>query len=158
MLPTRVRLVRVVLQNRAEASAMALRLANAAQAESLAAGARRAGVEWSVDLSAAEDSVLFARALSEGSGTVLGPDEIAGGWAVARVIAVLPGRGRSFAEVRDLVGRRWYGEEGERLMRALAASARAACGAVVINEAAIETLVSHPPEALRPAGAPLTKP
>ena len=158
MLPTRVRLVRVVLQNRAEATAMALRLANAAQAESLAAGARRAGVEWSVDVSAAEDSVLFAHALSAGSGAVLGPDETAGGWEVARVVSVLPGRGRSFAEVRDLVGHRWYGEEGERLMLALAARARAACGATVINEAAFEALVSHPPETLRPAGAPLTKP
>jgi hypothetical protein len=158
MLPTRVRLVRVVLQNRAEATAMALRLADAAQAESLAAGARRAGVEWSVDLSAAQDSVLFARALSDGSGAVLGPDETAGGWAVARVVAVLPGRGRSFAEVRDLVGHRWYGEEGERLMLALAARARAACGGTVINEAALEALVTHPPEALRPAGTPLTKP
>ena len=158
MLPTRVRLVRVVLQNHAEATAMALRLANAAQAESLAAGARRAGVEWSVDLSAAEDSVLFARALRAGLGAVLGPDETAGGWMVARVISVLPGRGRSFAEVRDLVGHRWYGEEGERLMLALVARARAACGATVINEAALEALVSHPPETFRPAVAPLTKP
>jgi hypothetical protein len=153
-----VRLVRVVLQNRAEASAMALRLANAAEAQSLAAGARRAGVEWSVDLSAAEDSLLFARALHAGPGAVLGPDETAGGWAVARVISVLPGRGRSFAETRDLVAHRWYGEEGERLMLALAARARAACGATVINEAALEALVSHPPEHLRPAGTLLTKP
>jgi hypothetical protein len=89
-------------------------LANAAEAESLAAGARRAGTEWSADLGAEEDSVLFARALGAGTGAVLGPEENADGWAVARVVAVLPGRGRSFAEVRDLVGRRWYGEEGER--------------------------------------------
>jgi hypothetical protein len=111
-----------------------------------------------VDVSAAEDSVLFARALRAGIGAVLGPDETAGGWAVARVISVLPGRGRSFAEVRDLVGHRWYGEEGERLMLALAARARAACGAVVINEGALEALVSHPPEDLRTARAPPTKP
>ena len=158
MLPTRMRLVRVALQGRSEAAAMALRLASAAEAESLAAGARRAGAEWSVDVSAAEDSVLFARALRAGIGAVLGPDETAGGWAVARVISVLPGRGRSFAEVRDLVGHRWYGEEGERLMLALAARARAACGAVVINEGALEALVSHPPEDLRTARAPPTKP
>lgn len=158
MLPTRVRLVRVVLENRAEATAMALRLANAAAAESLAAGARRAGVEWSVDVSAAEDSVLFARALRAGSGAVLGPDQGAGGWTVARVIAVLPGRGRPFAEVRDLVEHRWYGEEGERLMLALAARARAACTATLINEAAIEALLAHPPVIPRPARTPLTKP
>ena len=158
MVPTRVRLVRVTFQNRPEANAMALRLASAAETESLAARARRAGAEWSVDVSAAEDSVLFARALRAGIGAVLGPDETAGGWAVARVISVLPGRGRSFAEVRDLVGHRWYGEEGERLMLALAARARAACGAVVINEGALEALVSHPPEDLRTARAPPTKP
>ena len=158
ILPTRVRLVRVVLRSRSEAAAMALRMAGAAEAESLAAGARRAGAEWSVDVSAEEDSALFARALRASIGTVLGPDETAGGWAVARVIAVLPGHGRPFAEVRDLVGHRWYGEEGERLMLALAARARAACGAAVINEAALEALVSHPPESLRPAGTLLTKP
>jgi hypothetical protein len=158
MLPTRVRLLRVVLQSRPEAGAMALRLASAAQAESLAAGARRAGVEWSVDVSAAGDSVLFARALRAGPGTVLGPDETAGGWAVARVGSVLPGRGRPFGEVRDLVAHRWYGEEGERLMLALTARARAACGATVIHEAALEALVSHPPDDLRAPRGPLTKP
>jgi hypothetical protein len=158
MLPTRVRLVRVELQNRAEAAAMALRLASAAGAESLAAGARRAGVEWTVDVSAGEDSALFARALRAGIGAVLGPDETAGGWSVARVMAVQPGHGRPFAEVRDLVKKRWYGEEGERRMLALAARARAACGETVINRAAVEALVSHPPAGLRPAGAPLTKP
>jgi hypothetical protein len=158
VLPMRVRLVRVVLQSRPQAAAMALRLASAAEAESLAAGARRAGAEWTVDVSAAEDSALFARALDADIGAVLGPDETAGGWAVARVILVLPGRGRTFAEVRDLVAHRWYGEEGERLMRALADRARAACGATVINQAAIEALVSHPPENLHPAGPFLTKP
>ncbi len=158
MLPTRVRLVRVVLQNRPEAGTMALRLAGAAEAESLAARARRAGVEWSVDVSAAEDSALFARALRAGAGAVLGPDETADGWAVARVISVLPGRGRPFAEVRDLVAHRWYGEQGERLMLELAARARTACRATVINEAALDALVARPPEGLQPARAPLTKP
>ncbi len=158
MLPTRVRLVRVVLGSRAEAGTMALRLAEAAGAESLAAGARRAGVEWSVDVSAEEDSALFGRALRAGPGAVLGPDETAGGWAVARVIAVVPGRGRPFAEVRDLVAQRWNGEEGERLTLALVARARAACRTTVINEAALDALVAHPPESMRPAGASLTKP
>jgi hypothetical protein len=158
MLPTRLRLVRVVLQNRSEATAMALRLASATEADSLAARARRAGSEWTMDVSARQDSTLFARALRAGVGAVLGPDETADGWAVARVIMVLPGRGRPFAEVRDLVAHRWYGEEGERLMQALAGRARAACREAIINEAALEALVSHPPEDLRPAGALLTKP
>lgn len=157
MLPTRARLVRVVLGSRSDAAAMAVRLASAAGAESLAAGARRAGVEWTVDVSAGEDSALFARALRAGTGAVLGPDETAGGWAVARVTAVLPGRGRPFAEARVLVEQRWYGEEGERLMQALAGRARAACR-VEIHEVALEALVEHPPDALRRPGPSLTRP
>ena len=147
MQPTRVRLVRVVLQNHSDAAAMALRLADAAAAESLAAGARRAGVEWTVDVSTAEDSALFARALRTGTGRVLGPDETTSGWAVARVTAVLPGRGRSFAEVRDRVEQRWSGEEGERLMRALVGRARAACH-TRIHEDALDALLAQPPAGL----------
>jgi len=147
MQPTRVRLVRVVLQNHSDAAAMALRLAGAAEAESLAAGARRAGVEWTVDVSTAEDSALFARAMRTGTGTVLGPDETTSGWAVARVTAVLPGRGRSFAEVRDRVEQRWSGEEGERLMRALVGRARAACH-TRIHEDALDALLAQPPAGL----------
>lgn len=145
--PTRVRLVRVVLRSRPDAAAMAVRLADPAEAESLTAGARRAGAEWTVDVSAAEDSALFARALRAGTGTVLGPDETAGGWAVTRVSAVLPGRGRPLTEVRDQVEQRWYGEEGERLMRALVARARAACR-TRIHQGALDALVAHPPAEL----------
>jgi hypothetical protein len=137
--------VRVELQGRAEAAAMALRLADAAGAESLAVRARRAGVDWTVDLSAAEDSALFARALRAGPGTVLGPDPAGAGWAVARVVAVLPGRGRPFAEARALVERRWAAEEGARLMSALVARARAACR-IEVRTAALDSLVAHPPE------------
>ena len=147
MLPTRVRLVRVELQGRADAAAMAARLADAAQAESLAARARRAGVDWTVDLGAAEDSALFARALRAGTGAVLGPDETGAGWTVARVVAVLPGRGRPFAEARDLVEQRWAGEEGGRLMLALVARARATCR-ISIHAAALDTLVADPPAGL----------
>jgi hypothetical protein len=147
MQPTRLRLVRVVLQNRSDAAAMALRLVGAAETESLAAQARRAGVEWTVDVSAAEDSALFARALRAGTGTVLGPEETGTGWEVARVMAVLPGRRRPFAEVRDLVAHRWYGEEGERLMRALVRRARAACH-TEIHQGALDALVAQPPEGL----------
>jgi hypothetical protein len=157
MLPTRVRLLRVALGSRSEAAAMASRLADAAAAESLAAGARRAGTQWTVDVSAAEDSALFARALRAGPGAVLGPEEAGTGWEVARVMAVLPGRGRPFGEARDLVAKRWYGEEGERLMRALVDRARAACR-TEIHEQALEALVMHPPENLRQPGPSLTKP
>jgi len=150
-LPLRVRLTRVELPGRAEAGAMALRLRDAAQAESLEAGARRAGLDYAVELGAADDSALFARALRAGTGTVLGPDSLPrGGWSVARVVAVLPGRGRSFDEVRERVADRWYGEEGERLMRALMERERRRCR-VRVNEAALAALVRRPPaEIARP--------
>jgi hypothetical protein len=157
VLPTRVRLMRVVLESRAEATTMALRLGSEAAAESLAAGARRAGTQWLVDVSADEDSARFARALRAGIGAVLGPDESGDGWAVARVMAVLPGRGRPFEEVRDLVAQRWYGEEGERLMRALASRARDGLR-IERNEAALEALVKDPPASLHPTGKSLTRP
>jgi len=147
-LPTRVRLVRMVLETRSGAEAMAQRLRDAAEAESLAARARRSGLEWAIDLSAESDSALFARALRTGTGTVLGPDEAAGGWAVARVIAVLPGRVRPFGEVRDLVRRRWQEEQAERLTRALAARARRGLR-LAVNEAALEALLRDPPAELR---------
>jgi hypothetical protein len=146
-LPTRVRLLRLVLPERSEADAMALRLRRVGEAESLAAGARRAGTEWTLDVSAERDSVLFARALTAGTGTVLGPDRVPEGWAVARVMAVLPGHGRPFSRVRELVLHRWYGEEGERLMRALLSRARAGLR-IRVNEEALEALVRDPPPGL----------
>jgi hypothetical protein len=148
VLPTRVRLLRLVLPSAAAAEAMALRLASAAEADSLAAGARRLGLEWSLDLSAGEDSSLFARALRAGTGSVLGPDPAPDGWAVARVVAVLPGRERSFAEVRERVARRWRDEEAVRLLRALTVRARAGLH-ITVNERALEALVRNPPEELR---------
>jgi hypothetical protein len=148
--PTRVQLVRVVLGSRAEAGAMALRLGGAAEAESLAAGARRAGLQWRADVDALQDSTLFARALQAGTGAVLGPDETPEGWAVARVMAVLPGRPRTFEEARDAVARRWYAEESGRLMRALVARARGGLR-VRVNEGALEALARGWPEGGRPA-------
>ena len=146
--PLRVRLLRVQLPDRTAADAMALRLASPAAADSLAASARRAGVEYVVEVSAGSDSALFHDALSAGTGAVLGPDEREETWSVARVEAVLPGRRRAFGEVRDLVHHRWYSEEGERLMRALVERARAALRSR-INEAALDALVRDPPAELQ---------
>jgi hypothetical protein len=148
LLPTRVRLVRLVLPSAAAAEAMALRLVSAAEAESLAAGARRQGVEWSIDLSAAEDSALFTRALGAGTGSVLGPDPTPDGWAVARVVVVLPARERAFAEVREAVSERWRDEEARRLLRALVSRARAGLH-IAVNERSLEALVRDPPAELR---------
>lgn len=145
--PTRVRLVRVEFQQRSDAAAMALRLADPVEAESLAVGAQRARLPWVVDLAATEDSALYARALAAGTGAVVGPDAVGNGWRVARVLAVLPGRHLPFADARAMVGQRWYGEEGERLMRDLVARARAA-SRVAIHPAALVALLQDPPAEL----------
>lgn len=139
MLPLRVKILRIVLGDRGEASAMAVRLRAASEAESLEAISRRGGASLAYEVSAESDSALFARAMRAGTGSVLGPDPVENGWEVSRTVAVMPSRRRSFDEVRDLVQHRWYGEEGERLMRALVDSLRAATP-VAINEAALARL------------------
>jgi hypothetical protein len=145
-LPLRARLTRMVLVDRAAATQMRLRLANAAEAESLAERGARAGAEYRVVVSATSDSALFARALAAGASAVLGPDSVRNGWAVARVTEIVPARRRSFSEARQLVHHAWYGEEGERLMRALLDRARRATH-VTIHERPLGalTLVEHSP-------------
>ena len=118
-LPLRVRVTRLLLRDRADAQALAPRLSDAAEAESLVTRARRRGVDYQGEYSADSDSALFARAMRAGPGRVLGPDSVAGGWAVARVEEVLPGRPRGFHEVRLLVAQRYTMVESERRMREL---------------------------------------
>lgn len=115
-LPLRASVIVLRMGDRGSASQMALRLRNAADAESLAAAARRSGLNYHEEWSAGTDSALFARVVSAGTGTVLGPDSTEGGWRVLRVSEMLPPRGRSYDEVKALVAQRWYSVEGERLM------------------------------------------
>ncbi|MEK7331611.1 MAG: peptidylprolyl isomerase, partial [Candidatus Eisenbacteria bacterium] len=79
-------------------------------------------------------------ALRSGTGTVLGPDSVSGGWQVVRVNAVLPARGRAFEEVRELVLRAWSNQEGERRLRALLATLRKRIR-IVVNEPVLVRLV-----------------
>ncbi len=134
-LPLRVALARLVLDSRAEARRMAGVLADGVQAESLIARGAHAGVRYAIEVTAESDSALFARAMRAGPGKVLGPDSVAGGWQVARVLAVEPGRPRTFAEARILVAQRWYGEEGERLMVELMDRARKKTTVAVYDKA-----------------------
>jgi len=148
ILPTRVRCLTLVLEDRAEAEAMALRLRDAAQAESLALRARRAGSRWLEDVRADTDSARFAGLMRAGTGTVLGPDATAEGWQVTRVMAVLPGHAQSFAECRNRVLERWFAEEGERRMQDLLARARAAAR-IEVRTPALDALLADPPAELR---------
>jgi hypothetical protein len=138
-LPTRVGITRLVLGDRRSASAMAVRLANAAEAESLVARAARSGINYHFEVAAEADSQWFARAMRTGTGGVMGPDSVEGGWEVARVNEVLPPRPRSFEEVRRFVAHGWYAEEGERLMVELMDHARKRTS-VIVNERALAAL------------------
>ena len=134
-LPLRVALARLVLDSPAEARRMAAELADGVKAESLIARGAHAGVRYVIEVSAESDSALFARAMAAGTGKVLGPDSVKGGWQVARVLAVNPARSRSFAEARMLVAQKWYGIEGKRLMVELMARCRKATTVAVHDEA-----------------------
>jgi len=135
-IPTRVRVLRLVLPTRADASRMAARLREPAEAESLAASAKRQRLDYTADLTAETDGAGFAQAMRAGTGGVIGPDSASGGWAVARVLAVLPPRPRGFDEARTLVEHQWYGVEGERRMVELIERLRRAAR-VRVNEHAL---------------------
>jgi hypothetical protein len=141
-IPTRVRCLRLVLESRAGAGQMAARLRDPAEAESLAAMSERQRLGYTLDLTAAGDSALFAKALRAGPGVVFGPDSVADGWAVARVIAVLPARQRTFDEARALVEHAWYGAEGERRMVELIARIRRSTR-VIVNQRPLARLASR---------------
>ena len=135
-LPLRVRIIRMVLADRAAGVQMRMRLASQAEAESLAERAARAGADYRATVTAASDSALFARVLAAGTSYVIGPDSVSDGWAVTRVTEILPPRRRTLDEARSLVYHDWYGKEGERLMAELIARARRAT-TVIVNQRAL---------------------
>jgi hypothetical protein len=138
-LPMRVRLTRLVLPDRAGATQLALRLRDPAEAESLVERGHRSRVEYRVAVSEHSDSLLFHRALRSGAGTVLGPDSLAEGWAVARVDEIQPSRPRTFSEARPFAYRTWYDETGERMMSEFLDRLRAA-SRVTINTRALDRM------------------
>jgi parvulin-like peptidyl-prolyl cis-trans isomerase-like protein len=139
-IPTRLQVVRLLLPDRGEATRMAVRLRDPAEADTLVARGLRQRVNYGAEITAGSDSVLFAAAMRSGTGTVLGPDSLSSGWQVVRVNAVLPAQGRSFDEVKDLVLRAWSDQEGERRMQALLTAMRRRAS-VVVNETALARLV-----------------
>ncbi len=155
--PMRLQIVRLLLPERAEAARMAVRLREPAEAESLVALGLRQRVSYTAEITALGDSALFAAALRSGTGTVLGPDSLFGGWQVVRVNAVIPAQGRAFEDVKELVQRAWGDQEGERRMLELLATLRKRAR-VVVNESALAKLVKEGMPAAgrkpRPLGQP----
>ena len=138
-IPTRLRVLRLVLETRADAERMALRLRDAVEAESLVAKSHRQRLGYAREISAESDSLMFRRGMAAGTGAVLGPDSLADGWSATRVLEVLPPRPRSFEAARALVENHWYGLEGERRMVELLARLRRGAR-VVIRERALARL------------------
>jgi len=54
-----------------------------------------------------------------GAGGVSGPDSLASGWRVFRVLSTTPRTTQPFAAVREQVQQAWYEQESERRVRAL---------------------------------------
>lgn len=138
-LPPRVRFIRLVLPERAEAEKMLAQLRDAAEVESLSVRARRAGLSYEAEYSADSDSLMFAAGMRLGEGGVMGPDSISNGWAVSRVLRIVPAASRPFDEVRELVRHAFYGEEAERLMKRLLDDVRGRVR-IVLNEPALGRL------------------
>src|SRR5262249_36174463 len=86
-----------------------------------------------------DEPAQFREAIAAGPGAVIGPDSVARGWAVARVVALIPARLRTWEEARVYVSHDWFGDEGERRMRALLARMRRDAG-VHVNQAALRRL------------------
>ena len=136
-IPTRLSVVRFMMPEKNAASRMAVRLRDPAEADSLVARGQRQHVHDTAEISAQTDSAIFARGMKSGTGTVLGPDSVSGGFEVTRIQAVLPGESRSFEEVKDLLLKSWSDEEGERRMTALLATLRKR-SKIVVNKAAVD--------------------
>jgi hypothetical protein len=117
-LPLRFEIVHLVLASRSDAGQIALDFRDGARAESLAARAERGGVRYRRLLAATQDSALFARVSAAGTGAVVGPDSVAQGWAVTRVLAAHPARRLEFDEVRDRALADWHREATEQRLRA----------------------------------------
>jgi hypothetical protein len=138
-LPLRVRVLQLSTTTRVEADRLALRLRSTAEAETLRALARRAGLPYESEWTADGEGKAFQKALAAGPGIVLGPDPIDGGFRVTRIFEALPSRVPPFEEVRARVQADWTADEAERLTRQICERAKRRVG-VRINGPAIARL------------------
>jgi len=147
--PLRLRYARLVLPDAESANRMVTQFHDPGEADSLLAQAHRKGSNWENEVSEGSDPVLFRKLMASGVGSVIGPEPVENGqgWAVTRVVAVLPARDRGFDEARQLVEHAYAQDEGERRMRALLVRLRQR-GDVRINDRALARLVAEPPPGL----------
>jgi hypothetical protein len=113
------RVLQFDLATRDQAQQLRLRLMQAADAETLVVRGNRQGRDFVRMVSAEYDSSVYRLALRAGPGAVVGPDSLAQGWRVLRVMAVVDARDRTWPEARTFVTREWTELEAERRMRRL---------------------------------------
>ena len=146
-LPARATVIRLTLGERAAADEMMRNFTVPGAAESLAVRAGRQGLSYGALVTAETDSALLERVQRAGVGAVLGPDSLADGWRVVKVLSVEPARHRTYDEARVYVQKDWYDREGERRMRALLDDLRRR-RRIVVNERWLRTglraAVAHP--------------
>ena len=115
--PPRARVLRMAAGTRSEATRLALRLRDAAEAESLRVLARRGGLDYTVVVTESSDSTLYRDARRAGPGAVLGPTLADSAWWVTRVLETQPERRPALEEVRREVEREYSAETAETRLR-----------------------------------------
>ncbi len=138
--PARAVLVLLTLDNSHSADSMARRLAVPGEAESLAFRAQRGGVRYTHVATMASDSALYLKSVRTGVNGVAGPDQVASGWRVFKVLSLDERSRQAFADVKSQVERAWYEVESERRIRSLLDGLKRAAR-IERNEAALRRLV-----------------
>ncbi len=138
--PARAVLVLLNLDNQRAADSLARLFAVPGEAESLAFRAQRGGVHYTLEVTAASDSALYAEALRIGAGGVSGAQKGDAGWRLYKVMSVEPRAAQPFVQVRPQVERSWYEFESERRVRELLDDLKRKAR-VVRNQKALRALV-----------------
>ncbi len=115
--PSRAVMVAMTLEGRREADSLARAFTVPGEAESLAFRAQRGGVNYTLAVTEASDSLLFRKAKKAGADAVMGPEKVEGGWRVIKVMQIEPKATQPFNKVRGEVQRSWYEFESERRIR-----------------------------------------
>lgn len=116
--PARAVLVALTLGDERSADSLARLFRVPGEAESLAFRAQRSGVNYTLAITEARDSLLFRQAHKAGAGGVMGPEKLDAGWRVIKVLSLDPRTSQPFEAVRGEVQRSWYEFESERRIRA----------------------------------------
>jgi hypothetical protein len=146
--PARAVLIALTLADQRGADSLARLFRVAGEAESLAFRAQRGGVNYTLAVTEAGDSLLFRRAQKAGAGSVLGPEQAEGGWRVVKVMSLEPRTTQPFSAVRSEVQRSWYEEESERRIRKRLDDLKQAAR-IEYNDKALRELVLSPAKPAR---------